>query len=128
MSASNYAENKLVDHLLGTTTFTKPTAVYLGLFTADPGEGATGPEVAGLGYARQAAQFSAANAGTARNTSLIVFPAATGGAWGTITHFGIFDAATGGNLLVKGAFDSSRVIGDTDALLVNANDLAVTLD
>lgn len=128
MSASNYAENKLVDHVLGTTTFTRPSAVYLALFTADPGEDGTGPEIAGLGYARQTAQFSAAVNGTARNTSLITFPAATGGAWGTITHFGVYDALTAGNLLVKGSFTTPRVISDTDQLLVNANDIAVTLD
>lgn len=128
MSASNYLENKLVDHLLGTATYTKPTTVYLALYTADPGEDASGPEVAGFAYARQSIQFNAAGSGTAANTSLVTFPAASGGAWGTITFWGILDALTAGNLLVSGAFTASRVISDTDQLLVNAGALTVTLD
>ena len=76
MSASNYAENKVLDHLLGTATFTRPTNVFLALFTSDPGEAGGGAEVAGLGYARQQAQFNASSNGSAANTSLITFPAA----------------------------------------------------
>lgn len=128
MSASNYLENKLLDHALGTATFAKPAAVYLGLFTADPGEAGPGTEVAGLGYARQQVQFSAASAGATENTTLITFPQAAGGAWGTITHWALFDASTAGNMLISGAFAASRVIADTDQLLINAGDIDITLD
>ncbi|MFH1557658.1 MAG: hypothetical protein ABII76_22855 [Pseudomonadota bacterium] len=128
MSASNYLENKLLDHALGTTTYSKPSAVYLGLFTADPGEAGSGTEVAGLGYARQYVQFTAASSGASENTSLITFPQATGGAWGTITHWALFDASTSGNMLISGAFTASRVIADTDQLLINAGDIDITLD
>ena len=128
MSATNYAENKLLDHLVGTATFAKPSAVWVGLFTNDPGEAGGGSEVAGLGYARQACAFNAASGGAIENTSLITFPPATGGAWGTITHWALFDALSAGNMLVKGAFTASRVIADTDQLLINAGDIDITLD
>lgn len=134
MSASNYAELKILDHVLGTATFAKPAAVYVGLYTADPGEAGPGTEVAaGLGYARQAVAFSAAAAGQAVNAALVTFPPAAGGAWGTITHFGIFDAVSGGNLLLSGQLmkdgvPTPRVISDSDALLLNAGAIQVNMD
>ena len=36
------------------------------------------------------------------------FPAPTPNAWGTVTHFGIYDAATAGNLLYWAALTTSR--------------------
>ena len=128
MSASNYAENKILDHALGVATFTRPANVFLALFTSDPGEAGTGSEVAGLGYARQQTQFNPASNGQSANTSLVTFPAASGGAWGTLTHFGIFDALSAGNLLFSGALAATKVIADTDQLLLDAGSIVVTAD
>ena len=128
MSASNYAETKILDHALGVATFTRPANVFLALFTSDPGEAGTGAEVAGLGYARQQTQFNPAANGQSTNTSLVTFPAANGGAWGTLTHFGIFDALSAGNLLFSGALGATKVIADTDQLLLDAGSIVVTAD
>jgi hypothetical protein len=65
MSFSNYLENKLLDHAFRNTSYTPPSAVYVALSTADPGEdGSTIAEPSGNNYARVAATFGAASAGT----------------------------------------------------------------
>lgn len=125
---SNYAEAKLLDHVLGTTTYTKPTATYLALFTATPSDTGGGTEVSGNGYARQAVTWNAASsgAGTADNSSTHTFTA-SGGNWGTITHIAIMDASTTGNFLYYGAVTASRVINDGDSLTVAAGAIVCSL-
>lgn len=128
MSAmSDYLENKVLDHILGTTAYTQPTTVYLGLSTATFGDDNSGTELSGSGYARQSVAFDAASSGTADNSAVIEFPAATG-SWGTITHFGVFDALTGGNLLVHGAFTTSKTIASGDIVRISAGDLDISAD
>ena len=122
---SDYAENELLDHLLGTGVFTAPSAVYLALYTAAPSDSGGGTEVAGNGYSRQAVAFAAASGGSASNTSAESFTA-SGGNWGEITHWGIFDASTSGNLLLHGALTSSRTINDGDTLDFAAGDITIT--
>ncbi|MFD2703825.1 hypothetical protein ACFSVM_25680, partial [Paenibacillus shunpengii] len=100
MSMSNFLENKILNHVLRGEVYAPPTELYIGLFTSDPGEAGTGTEVTGAGYARRPITFSPSTVGTTSNTADILSPASTA-AWGTITHFGIFDALTGGNLLIK---------------------------
>src|SRR5512142_3058440 len=98
---SNYLENAIINHVLRNTPFVTPgTNVYVALYTSDPTDADTGTEVAAADYARQ--QVTAWNApGTTRatqNTNAIPWPKATS-SWGQITHIGIRDALTGGNLL-----------------------------
>lgn len=127
MSASNYLENKLLDHMLGTAAFTMPAQVYVGLFTAAPSDAGGGTEASGGSYARQPADFDAAASGQAQNDGVITFPQATAN-WGTLTHWALFDAVSGGNMLHSGALDASRTINDTDQFLVNDGALVVTAD
>ena len=127
MSIADYAENKILDAVLrGTTTGGGlPTAnPYVYLHTGDPGEtGAS--EVAGGSYARQQAAFNAAAAGASANTAVINF---TGMPAATVTHVGIWDAATNGNFLWSGAFSASQAIlvGNTGTIAAAA--LTVTLN
>ena len=128
MSAfSNYAEDAILDHLLRNVALTSPTTVYLALYESDPGENNTGTETAFTGYARQASSWSAAVDGSTDNSGSISFPANTG-AQVTITHAAIFDAVTGGNMLIKGALTQSKVIETSDVLSFAANQLTFTLD
>jgi len=128
MSAmSNYLENKFLDHILGTTAYTMPTTVYVGLATATFGEDNSGTELTGSGYTRKSATFNAAASGTTDNSAAIEFPAATA-SWGDVSHFGIFDASTGGNLLIHGAFSSTKTIAQGDILKINTGDLDVSAD
>lgn len=122
---SDYLENKVLDHILGTTAYTMPTTVYVGLATASFADDNSGTELSGSGYTRKSAAFDAAVSGTADNTATIEFPAATG-SWGSVSHFGIFDASTGGNLLIHGAFTTAKTIAQGDILRISAGDLDIT--
>lgn len=115
MSFTNYLEQKVLSHVFTSSTYTPPTTVYVGLFTAEPGEAGGGTEVSGNGYARQSVAMSVrvpVDEGItyADNDVNIEFPTATGDQ-GTITHAGLFDALTGGNLLAYAAITDPS---DTD--------------
>ena len=128
MSAmSNYLELKVLDHILGTTAYTMPSPVYVGLATTSFGDDNSGTEISGNGYVRKAITFNSAASGTTDNDSAVEFDPATG-TWGTISHFGIFDAGSGGNLLIHGAFATSKVIETGDILRIAAGDMDITAD
>ena len=123
---SNYLENALINATLRNTTYTSPATVYLGLYTSDPGEGNTGTEVSGTSYARQSITFGAPSDGVSTNSAAIEFPQA-GGSWGTVTHVGILDASTSGNLLYYTALDASKSISTGDVFRIAIGSLSVTL-
>lgn len=126
MSAmSDYLENEILDHILGTGSYTMPSNVYIGLSTGSFGDDNSGTELSGSGYARQAITFAAASSASAASNATVTFPTATG-SWGAISHYGIYDASTSGNLLIHGAFAASKTIGSGDVLRVNSGDLTVT--
>ena len=126
MSAmSDYLENKILDHVLGTTAYTAPSTVYIGLATASFADDNSGTELTGNNYSRVSASFDAAASGTTDNSAAIEFAAATG-SWGSVSHFGIFDAASSGNLLIHGAFTSAKSISAGDVLKIATGDLDIT--
>ena len=126
MSAmSNYLENEILDHILGTGAYTMPSQVYLGLAINSLGEDGSGTELYGNGYSRQAIDFDAASGATTDNSADVTFSAATG-SWGTVAYFGLFDAATYGNLLIHGAFSASKTITTGDILRISAGSLDIT--
>jgi hypothetical protein len=137
MSFTNYLEEKLLKHVLTNTAYTAPATVYVGLFTAAPGETGGGTEVSGGAYARQAGAFTvtAGNPSEAVTSAAIEFPAASA-SWGTVTYAGVFDAATGGNLLCfaeltdPATFTTAlpKTITTGDVLRINAGNLKVRLD
>lgn len=125
---SDYVEAAVLNHLFGTTTFSKPSGRYVALFTAAPSDSGGGTEVSGGSYARQSVTLTISGTTTsATNSSVITFPDATS-TWGTITHFAIFDAVTSGNMLTWGALASSRSISTDDSMIIRAGSLTVTLD
>ena len=123
---SNYLENALVNAVLRNTAYTSPTTVYLALYTSDPTDADSGTEVSGSAYARQAITFGAPSNGVTTNSAAIEFPQATG-SWGTITHVGIRDALTTGNLLFHTPLDASKTIATGDVFRVAIGSLSVTL-
>ena len=122
---SDYLENEILDHILGTGAYTMPSAVYVGLSTGSFGDDNSGTELTGNNYARVAATFSAAASGTTSNSAAIEFAAATG-SWGSVSHFGIFDASSAGNLLIHGAFTTAKTIESGDILKISTGDLDIT--
>jgi hypothetical protein len=96
---SNYAENAVANHLFRNTSLTSPAAVYLRLFTAaSDAEAGTGTECTATGYSGQAITFGAPSNGVVTNSSAVTFGPLTVSTT-SITHVGIFDAASGGNAL-----------------------------
>jgi len=126
-SFTDFLENELLDHAFRNTAYTPATTVYVGLFTTATGDAGGGTEVTGGSYARQAITFSAASGGSITNSGAITFPTATA-SWGTITHFGIMDALTVGNMLCWGNFDASKAIDSGDTAKINASALTISLD
>lgn len=125
-SLSAYLRDALVDHTLGTSAFTMPANIYVSLYTTNPTINDTGTEVSAGGYARQVVTFSASSGGTTSNPAAIEFGPASA-SWGTITHIGIHDASTAGNLIVFGALAASKAIADGDALRFLAESIDFTL-
>lgn len=123
---SDYAENKLLDHLLGTTAYTMPTQVYVALYTTATDDASGGTEVTGGAYARVAVDFAAAVAGAANPTADVLFPEASAN-WGLVTHCGLMDAPTGGNRLMHGALVASKQIDLGDTFRIPLADLDTAL-
>jgi hypothetical protein len=128
MSLSNTFETHTLNYLFTTTSVTRPTAWYIALFTSNPAEDASGTEVStsGTAYARQSATFTVSG-NEATNSAAIEFPTATA-SYGTVTHIGVFDASTGGNLIAYAALTTSKAIDTGDVLRLPANDLDITMD
>ena len=129
-SFGDYTENKVLDHIVGKTSFTMPTC-HVALSTADPTDDGSGiAEPSGGAYARVAtagADWNAASGGAIANANAITFPEASA-SWGTITHFVLFDALTGGNMLGHGALGTSKAVGVGDTARFPAGELDITLD
>ena len=123
---SNYLENALINATLRNTSYTSPSSSYLALYTSDPTDADTGTEVSGTSYALQAITFGAPSNGVSTNSAAIEFPQA-GGSWGTVTHVGIRDALTAGNLLFHTPLDASKTIATGDVFRVAIGSLSVTL-
>ena len=130
-AASNYLENKVLDHVLTATAYTQPSR-FIALFTADPGEaGAFTNEIgtSGTGYARQAVTFAAASSGTSATNATVTFPAATA-SWGTVTHVAVVDGNTAGagNVLFYGAVTTSKTIDTGDTFQITSGNLTISLN
>lgn len=129
---SEYLEDALLDHVFNATAFTSPTNVYVALFTAAPNDGGGGTEVSGGSYARvqkacNTTNFPSASGGAIANGTAITFPQATA-SWGVVTHFGIFDASTNGNLLYWGDLSASKTIDSGDTASIAIGDLDISED
>jgi len=139
MSAfSNYLEENLLNLLFNGDAFSSPST-YVSLHTADPTDAGTGTEVSGGSYARKLVN---ANGGASPawnnaavdapgyvvdNANAITFATATA-SWGTVTHFAIWDALSGGNLLMHGALDTAKTVGTGDTFQFPAGDLNLRVE
>lgn len=126
MSFSNFLETEILDHVFAGAAYTAPSTHYLGLFTSAPGEAGGGTELSGSAYARQSVAFTTSG-NTTSNNAAVEFPTATG-SWGTVTHVGVFDASSSGNLMAYATLSSSKAIATGDVFRVPSGDLDITLD
>jgi 2-keto-4-pentenoate hydratase len=139
-AASDYLENKVLDHVLrySTAPYTAPSTLYLALFNnvstataANLEAGILTDETVTTGgtlYARQTITFGAASTGTSTSNATVTFPAA-GASWGTITHVAIMDGGTrgAGNVLFYGAVTTSKTIDTGDTFQVTSGNLTISL-
>ena len=123
---SNFLENALVNATLRNTTYTSPATVYVALYTSDPTDADTGTEVTGGSYARTSVTFAAPSNGASLSSADVTFPTCTAG-WGTVTHIGLRDASTAGNLLYHTPLDTSKTIDSGDIFKISTGNLSVTL-
>lgn len=116
-SLSDYAENAVLGMILG-TAYSPPATVYLGLSTADPLDDGSGLAEPGYtGYARKAITFGAAASRRVTQSATVTFDQCTAGS-ATVTHWALFDAVSGGNMLAHGALAASKsvVAGNTPSV------------
>lgn len=125
---SDYAEKLILDWMMTTGSATRPTNWYVALYTAAPSDAGGGTEVSGNGYARESVAFDAATSGTGTtsNTGIVSFTA-SGGNWGSITHIGIHDAASAGNLLWHGSLAAAKTVNDGDSLEFSVGNIDLTV-
>ena len=147
-AASNYLENKILDHVLkfgnGSVTvgtgagYAPPATLYLALFNNTSTNTAANLEAGtltdetltagGTLYARQTVTFATASSGSSATNATVTFPTA-GANWGTITHIAIMDGGTAGsgNVLFWGAVTTSKTIETGDTFQVSSGNLTVSL-
>lgn len=125
MAFTAYIDNQLINHLLGSGTYTKPSNLYLALYIGDPLT--TGSEIStsGSAYVRQSSTFSVSG-GIATNSAVIEYPVATTN-WGTIDYCAVYDALTSGNMLVTAPLTIAKNIVAGDILRFPVSSISVTL-
>jgi len=118
---STFPSNAFMTTIFGDITAGTP---YLALYTSNPTAADTGTEVSGGLYARQAITFGAPSGSSMSNNATITF---TGVPGGTITHWGIRTASTGGTLRVYGALTSNVVSETGDNVIFSPGDIVINL-
>jgi hypothetical protein len=126
MSFSNFLETEILDHVFGGNAYTAPGTLYVGLYTSNPDEDNSGTEVTGGSYARVTGTFTVTG-NTASNDAAIEFTTATA-SWGTVTHIGVLDASSGGNLLCYAELTTAKAIDTGDVFRIPTGDLDISLN
>jgi hypothetical protein len=128
---SDYLENKLIDQLFRGQAFSFPATLHFALLTVNTDDdGSPLTEVSGGSYARAAVTASLANfagtqaagstvassgaSGTTSNNGTITFPAPTAN-WGVIVGVAIYDAASGGNMLIYSPLTTNKTVNSGDS-------------
>jgi hypothetical protein len=132
-AASNYLENKVLDHTLRNAEFTQPGNLFIGLFKNNSLTNLEAgtltdevPTAGGTNYARKPVTFGAAASGTATNSATVTFDAAQA-EWGTITAIAILDTITAGNVLFYGNLTTAKLIENGDTIQFVTNNVTVSL-
>ena len=129
MPASEYLEGQILGHLFRAATWAKPTVLWVGLLLATPEDSGGLVEVSAPEYLRIQRDPSEANwlvsaSGEISNAEAIAFaePDPEGLDWSTtlnpVKALGLFDAATGGNLIAYTILDSAKVVTAGGPLLM----------
>lgn len=126
---TTYFLNCMAGNVFGTKTSPAiPSTYYLGLSTTAPNvDGSNVTEPTDTAYTRcELTSLSEPSDGMVQNEESVEFPDSTAN-WGTVTHFVVYDAQTGGNLLLYGQLNKSRVIQEDSHVSFGVNQLKLTL-
>ncbi len=139
MSFTNYLENRILDYVFGQTAITSSGTLYIGLSTTTPGEDGSSFTEPSSGYARAAipnvkaatsgwsSAVQLSTSGEIHNQGTITFGTATG-PWGTLTHAGIWDSLTNGNLLTASALGVQKSPTSGDVVSFASGTITIRLD
>ena len=129
--ASNYLEEAILNYFFRNQAVAQPTTIYLALYINDPTDADTGTEVSGGGYSRKQVTFEApVQAGgkaVISNNTKIEFDIATTD-WGSVTHWGIQTAASGGSLLCRGSFSRVENVQSGNRLTIEIGNLQISME
>lgn len=143
MSASNYLEEQVLNHVFRTDTFSKPSTIALALLTTGPADTDTGTFTSGTGvevtnannYARVSLTQADASwtdpdgVGQVANVSDISFNVTTG-SWGTVTSVAIVTSATydAGEVLFYGNLDTPATFLIGNQPYFSSGNIVITAD
>lgn len=142
MSAfSNYLESALLNATLRGQNYTPPEGLYLALFTTDPTDDDAGAELTPAsfpGYARMeilgdgtgftAPEQQSDGSTRCTNASIVEFPLAVSDWPSAVAYFGLYDSASGGNLLFYGVVTPARTLIAGDNIRFPVGALRISLD
>ena len=129
MSAlSNFLRDKLINHCFRGQQYTAPQAIWIGLFVEDPNSAGTMQEVSAADYQRINAmgRLDPPVNGITRNSDALVFTSGAIASWGTIRASAIFDAATGGNMLIGAPLEQIRTVVPGDPVRYDVGELVIS--
>ena len=134
-AASNFLENAVISSTLRGAAFPTISKVFVALHTNDPGDVGGNEVTSDLwpAYARQdaakgggiASGWTAPVDGVSKNAMQLIFPVFDGTADLTVTHFSLYDAVTGGNMLVHAPLQTQRTVQIGDVFVVDSQKLTV---
>lgn len=119
MALTNAVKARVLDSLYGGAPLDVPATLYVGLSTTPPNPDGSGfTEPSGNGYARVPVpnddtywyDATIANPSIKANAIPVLFDEATD-SWGQVSHWGIFDAATGGELIDWAPLTTPMTVG-----------------
>lgn len=132
---TTYFKNLIMGNLFRTSTGTAlPTTYYIGLSSTAPtaaGGNVTEPSTTGTGYTRvQLTSLTSPTDGVINNSAVISFPESSTDwfpASAPAQYYVIYDAQSGGNLLMYNQMTTSRVIETNTIAMIKANSLYLQL-
>ncbi len=132
MAITNHMANRILDYNFGSTSYTVPPILYIGLSTtalSSSGGGYTEPSGAGyarVAYANNKTNFSISSNGLLTNLVSVIFNESTA-SWGTVTYVFISDAASGGNILYYEALNTPRAVATNTTIMFSPNALSISM-
>lgn len=125
---STYFAASILGWVKSTAMPADPAAVYCALYDGDPtdaGSGGSDVTVTIRAAGRVAVTFGAVSAKSIANSADVDFGDADAGA--DITHYGVWDAATAGNMLFSAELDTPRTVVTSDPVKFATGDLKLDL-